>query len=309
MPVRDTPRAMLAQAIDSILAQSFRDFEFLILDDGSREQGTRQCLEQRAAQDSRIRLESGFARGVTATLNAGLALARGEFIVRQDADDWSEPQRIARQVAFLRANGEIALCGTAAWVHQQDGTPLWRTRAVQTDAAIRVALERDNPFVHGSTVFRRESALAAGGYREEFRCSQDYDFFWRLTEAGGAANLEEALYHYRYSKGSVSARRAEEQARAHRAAQRLARARRRGETEDVRAALEADAGRRGEAREAFRARLKQADHLMLAGAYRRATEEYARALRSHPASALAWAKLARCGVFVSLPAARKVCFR
>jgi glycosyltransferase involved in cell wall biosynthesis len=57
MPVRDTPRAMLAQAIDSILAQSFRDFEFLILDDGSREQGTRQCLEQRAAQDCRIRLE------------------------------------------------------------------------------------------------------------------------------------------------------------------------------------------------------------------------------------------------------------
>ena len=309
MPVRDTPVEMLDQAIDSILAQSFRDFEFLILDDGSREEATRQCIERRAGQDARIRLEYAPPRGVTATLNAGLERARGELVARQDADDWSETRRIERQIAFLRTHGEVALCGTAAWMHQQDGTPLWRTRAVATDAAIRAALEKGNPFVHGSAVFRRESALAIGGYREEFPCSQDYDFFWRLGEAGGAANLEEPLYHYRYSARSVSVRRAAEQARAHRAAQRLARARRRGEAEDVRAALEGDPDRRVEAREAFRARLKQADHLMLAGAYRRAAEEYAGALRSHPASALAWAKLARCGVFVSLPAAREVCFR
>jgi glycosyltransferase involved in cell wall biosynthesis len=309
MPVRDTPAAMLDQAIDSILAQSFRDYEFLILDDGSRDAQTRRCLERRAGQDSRIRLECGLARGLPATLNAGLARARGELIVRQDSDDWSETRRIERQVAFLRVHDEIALCGTAAWMHQQDGTPLWRTRAVAMPAAIRAALERGNPFVHGSTVYRRETALGIGGYREGSPCAQDYDFCWRLAEAGDGANLEEPLYHYRFSAGSISVRRAVEQGRAHRAAQMLARARRRGEPEDALAAFEAaiDSGEQGA--EAFRARLKQADHMMLAGEYRRALREYSGALRSHPASALAWAKLARCGVFVSLPVAREACFR
>ena len=160
---------------------------------------------------------------------------------------------------------------------------------------------------HGSTVYRRDAALEIGGYREELRCSQDYDFFWAFTEAGGAENLDEPLYHYRYRAGSVSAQKAGEQARAHRAAQVLARGRRRGEVEDV-AAL-ANGGDRETARAAFRARLKQADHLMLAGAYRRAAAEYGRALAAHPASALAWAKMARYGVFVSIPAAREVCFR
>ncbi len=309
MPVRDTPAAMLDQAIDSILAQSFRDFEFLILDDGSRDAGTLGCLDRRAGQDSRIRLECGPARGLPATLNAGLERARGELIARQDSDDWSETRRIERQVGFLRVHDEIGMCGTAAWMHQQDATPLWRTRAVQAPAAIRNALERGNPFVHGSTVYRRELALAIGGYREGSACAQDYDFCWRLTEAGDAANLEEALYHYRFSADSISVRRAVEQARAHRAAQMLARARRRGEPEDARAVFEAVINPAEEAREAFRARLKQADHMMLAGEYRRALKEYGGALWSHPASALAWAKMARCGVFVSLPVAREACFR
>src|SRR5579863_9426944 len=136
MPVRDTPAGMLDAAIDSILAQSFRDLEFLILDDGSRVEATRRCLDRRASQDTRIRLVPGPARGVTATLNDGLWRARGELIARQDSDDWSDRRRIERQIAYLRAHAEIGLCGTAAWMHQQDGTPLWRTRAVETDAAI-----------------------------------------------------------------------------------------------------------------------------------------------------------------------------
>ena len=306
--VRDTPPAMLDQAIDSILGQTFPDFEFLILDDGSRDEEVRSRLARRADRDRRICLAWEPHRGVTPTLNVGLKRARGEFVARQDADDWSEPQRVGRQLAFMRAHPETALCGCDTWRHQRDGTPLWRSRLPRTHEEILKAFLKGNPFVHGSAMFRRETALEIGGYREAFPCSQDYDFFWRLAEAGGTTNLAEALYHYRYAGDSVSAQRASEQACVADAAHRLAAARRRGEREDVAAALVAAgnnlAGNGGQ----FRAALKQADHLLLAGEYVRAGRAYANLLRAHPESPLGWGKLLRWAVFATLPPARRACF-
>jgi glycosyltransferase involved in cell wall biosynthesis len=308
MPVHDTPADMLDRALSSVRRQTFSDFEFLVLDDGSRSEPTRSCLELHAAADSRLRVEWEPHRGLTPSLNLGLKRARGELIARQDADDWSEPERLERQIVFLRAHPEIALCGCDAWRHQQNGTLLWRTRLPEAHDEILAAFWSGNPFVHGSVMFRKEAALCAGGYREEFACAQDYDFFWRLAELGGAATLNMPLYHYRYVSCAVTAGRALEQARAHRAARRLAAARQRGEIEDAREALAAD-GAATQERERLRTALKQADHLMLAGEYARAWRTYGSLLRSAPASGLAWAKLLRCVVFVALPPARKLCFR
>jgi predicted Zn-dependent protease len=158
-------------------------------------------------------------------------------------------------------------------------------------------------------MFRRQSALDAGSYRTELTCSQDYDFFWRLSERGEAGNLGEALYHYRFSGGSVSAHKAEGQALAHQAATLLARARKQGRPENVAQALsqarhimDREGGR-------YRAELKQADHLMLAGDYTRAWKAYRDLLAGHPGSPLAWGKLARLGIFCVVPAAREACFR
>lgn len=309
MTVRDTPPALLDQAIDSILGQTFPDFEFLILDDGSGNEEVRSRLARRADRDGRICLAWEPHRGVTATLNLGLKRARGEFVARQDADDWSEPQRLERQLAFLRAHPETALCGCNTWRHQRDGTPLWRSRLPRTHEEILRAFSKGNPFVHGSTMFRCEAALEIGGYREAFPCSQDYDFFWRLAEAWDAANLPEALYHYRYAGGSVSADRAAEQACVEDAAHRLAATRRRGEREDVAAALSAAGDKLSRNGGKFRAALKQADHLMLAGEYAAAGRAYATLLRSHPESALGWGKLLRWAVFATVPPARRACFR
>jgi hypothetical protein len=156
-------------------------------------------------------------------------------------------------------------------------------------------------------MYRREVALSVGGYREEFPCSQDYDFFWRMNEASGSVNLDEALYHYRFTGEAVSALRASEQARAHRAARILAAARHKGEREDFAAAFAAaDAAAPFDG---FRAALKQADHLMLAGDFRTARKAYLRQLQSHPASGLAWAKMLRLAVFAAIPPAREVSFR
>lgn len=228
MAVYDPPLDMLRQAIDSILNQTWADFEFVIVDDGSRDQVIRSFLVQRAKSDARIRIAWEPHRGLTASLNRGLELAGGKFIARQDADDWSAPSRLEQQLAWFRARPEMAVLGTDVWTHQQDGSPLWRLHLPETHAGILAALPLRNPFVHGSVMFSRAQAAAAGGYREEFRCSQDYDFFWRLAERGSARNLSEALYHYRYTSASVSAARACEQARAHRAIRRLGESRRRG---------------------------------------------------------------------------------
>ncbi len=307
MPVYMTPEAMLDQAIASILCQTLGNFEFLILNDGSPSERVRRQLEGWARLDTRIRLFHEPHRGVPGTSNRGLALARGEFVARQDADDWSEPDRLARQAAFLREHPEMVVAGTDTLSHQADGAPLWRLRLPHESTELGAAMWSGNPFVHGSVMFHRDRALSIGGYREELPCASDYDFLWRLSETGEAANLEEVLYHYRYTAGSISARRAAEQARVFRAAQALALARRRGDAENIPAAIE-EAGRQI-GLDALRASLKQADHFMLAGDFRGAGRAYCRLLQSHPGSALAWGKILRLAVFAAIPPAREVCFR
>jgi hypothetical protein len=157
-------------------------------------------------------------------------------------------------------------------------------------------------------MFSRRAALAIGGYSEQLTCSQDYDFFWRLSECGPAVNLGEPLYHYRYSAGSISAGRAAEQAVAHRATRKLAEARCLRLPPDVARALAAAREEIAQGGLAHRALLKQADHLMLAGAYRQAFYAYLQFLGRHPASPKAWGKLLRLGVFVTAPSFREACF-
>ena len=169
MAVYDPPLEMLDQALESILSQSFADFEFLIVDDGSQDPVVPNFLAQRAKCDRRIRIAAEPHRGLTASLNRGLALARGTWIARQDADDWSERVRLERQMEYVGTHPDTAVLGTGAWTHQQDGRPLWPLRLPTAHADILARLPRGNPFVHGSVMFSRAVAVAAGGYREEFQ--------------------------------------------------------------------------------------------------------------------------------------------
>src|SRR5262249_44117981 len=155
----NSPIDMLDQAIDSLLTQTFREFDLLIVDDGSSNESLRECLRRRSQDDSRIRIVREPHTGLTASLNRGLALAEGEFIARHDADDWSSPERLASQYAYFQKRPDAALCGTNAWTHQQSGRPLWKTRLPESRLNLLEAFPLGNPFVHGSTMFRREAAL------------------------------------------------------------------------------------------------------------------------------------------------------
>ena len=308
MGVYNPPAGMLTEAVESLLRQTLADFELLIVDDGSSEE-SRELLQQHGARDTRIRILWEPHRGLTGSLNRGLAAADSEYIARHDGDDWSIAERLSLQVRFLDARPELAVCGSNAWIHQENGRRLWRTHLPENERDVLAAFPHGNPMIHGSTMFRRAAALEAGGYCETFRCSQDYDFFWRLAEAGGAANLNEPLYHYRYVGGSISARKATEQLRAHRAIRKLAAARDKAQVLDPAMALQMADSELASDSGLYRARLKQADHQMLAGQYAEAAAAYGVLLREHPWNPLAWAKLARLGVFCGIPALRETCFR
>ena len=198
-------RDYLAEAIDSVLGQTFADFEFLIVDDGSID-GSAAMLEAYAARDDRVHVISQANQGLTRSLNTALALAKGEFIARFDADDVSLPDRFQRQVTALRLDPDMVLLGTEVELITHDGLRLGiRRHAGEHDEIRRRLLLGDGgALTHPVVMMRRSAVEAVGGYDESFPVGQDLDLFLRLTEVGKAANLAETLLLWRQHDSSVN---------------------------------------------------------------------------------------------------------
>jgi glycosyltransferase involved in cell wall biosynthesis len=203
----------LAQAIESILSQSFTDFEFLILDDGSKD-GTREIIEGFAARDPRIRPILRENRGLIASLNQLIGEARAELIARMDADDISKPERFARQITFLAENPECGVVGSwtedideAGGRYHLDGAdhPLDHEQFLE-------AVERGGSLLcHPSVIFRRDIVRSVGGYHAAFKHCEDMDLWLRLASVTRIANLPERLLRYRHYDEQISSRHATEQ--------------------------------------------------------------------------------------------------
>ncbi len=210
----------LRGAVDSILAQTLSDLEFIIVDDGSTDE-TARILD--AYADPRIvRLRNETNIGLTRSLNRGLAAARGTYIARQDADDVSLRDRLARQAAFLEANSACGVVGSTTLWTDDEGSEiqLWRQPLDNDD--LQHTLVRYCPLIHGSTMYRLSAAQEIGGYNEALRTGQDYDFWLRMSETWDMACLPEVLYHYRWHPAMASQARQPEQARNATAARREA---------------------------------------------------------------------------------------
>lgn len=202
LPVYNCPRYVGA-AIESILAQTHADFEFLIIDDGSTDD-TPSVLERYA--DPRIRHVRQANRGLAGTLNVGIEMARGELIARQDQDDLSHPERLARQLAYFQANPSCVLLGTAAEILEGE-TSSGRFHRHPTDSTqLRYELLFNNPFVHSSVMFPRAVVRAEGGYSTDpaRQPPEDYELWSRLARRGPVANLPDPLLIYREIPGSMS---------------------------------------------------------------------------------------------------------
>lgn len=197
----------LEASVRSILDQTFRDFELIIVDDGSTD-GTPEMLLTRQRADQRVVLVRQDHRGLTLSLNRGIAVARGAYIARQDADDISRPERFERQVAYLEAHPSVAALGTAADVIDTSGAIVGALTTARGAVAVKRGLVtlRSTP-VHGSVMMRKKALDAVGAYREAFPVSQDYDLWLRLSDRFEIDNIPDVLYQWRLDRDSVYAKR------------------------------------------------------------------------------------------------------
>lgn len=197
----------LGEAIESVLAQSFTDFEFLILDDGSTD-GTRAIIAGYAARDARIRPILRENRGLIASLNQLLDEARAPLVGRMDADDICHPERFARQTAFLAANPDHGVIGSRSEDIDEYGIPCLTAGSDHpvTHDEILAIIEQRTPLCHPSVMARRDVLLAVGGYHSAYRHCEDYDLWLRLATRTRLANLPERLLHYRRTDDQISNR-------------------------------------------------------------------------------------------------------
>jgi Glycosyl transferase family 2 len=200
----------LEQAVDSILAQTFTDLEFVIIDDGSTD-STPEVLRRYQTADHRVRVLHQENAGLTPSLNRGCQLARGTYVARMDADDVAFPDRLARQVEFLDRHPGVALLGSAVVRIDELGREIKRSECPTLHAEIVRALTRYNCFTHPTVMLRKDMLAAVGGYREAYRQAQDYDLWLRLSERYEVANLAEPLLYYRVYASQVSVRHLEQQ--------------------------------------------------------------------------------------------------
>ena len=196
----------LAAAVESMLNQTYRDFEFVIVNDASTD-GTAHRLRGYAAADPRLVLmDNTTHRGMAASLNRGLEVARGLYVARQDADDLSGPERLAEQVALLDQRPEVGLVGT--WVNFIDaaGQPMAKHPFPDStgNATIQAQLLIDCCFCHGSVMFRRQLLDGAGNYDEHLEGTEDYDLWLRLAEVTQLEKVPLFLYQYRFHQASFS---------------------------------------------------------------------------------------------------------
>jgi len=204
MPVYNAG-AVVREAIESILKQTFGDFEFIVVDDGSTDDSA-EILREYASRDDRIRLYTQENHGLIASLNRYCRLANGRYIARMDADDISLPTRLEKQFRFLEDHPEIGVLGT--WIQDIDerGIPGTAWPVPSDPAVIQWFLMFGNCIAHASVMMRREVLERAGYYRPNALHVEDYDLWIRVSEFTSVAILPEVLLYYRLLPQSVSGR-------------------------------------------------------------------------------------------------------
>ena len=212
LPVYNGER-FLAEALDSILTQTFADFELIAVDDGSTD-GSLAILRAYAERDKRVRIITRPNTGVVGARNDGLAATTGEFIAWMDSDDRSLPDRFLRQHDFLRTHAGIGAVSAAYQAMDEAGDYVGSPISNPCEPEkIRRALQRGRcALVQGVAMMRRDAVLRAGAYRRLFVSAEDYDLWLRMSEAVDLANLLDVLLLVRLHAASLSHKRPFKQA-------------------------------------------------------------------------------------------------
>lgn len=213
MPVYNAGR-YVGEAIESVLSQTFTDFEFLALDDGSTDNSL-SLLEAYTRHDSRLKIFTKPHEGMTRRLNEGLALARGQYIARMDADDLALESRLLEQVHHLEEDPDCVVVGTDLVMISEDGKELVIDRhECDHDKILQMLVNGAlGVITHATSMMQRQALIDVGGYREKFDGLEDLDLLLRLAEIGRLANIPRVLFKVRMHADSVCATRFRTQAR------------------------------------------------------------------------------------------------
>lgn len=204
----------IEQAIKSVENQTFKDWELIIVDDGSNDK-TEIIVEKYLNIDNRIKYYKKINSGLTKSLNFGLKKVKGKYIARLDADDiWME-NKLEQQVKVLEQNEEIYICGCAFSEIDENGDFICTQRTIflKDNSDIQKNLCKCNPFFHSSVVFRRVILEQIGMYNEDFKYAQDYEYWVRILSEYKGINLEEILACRRYTDDMISEKKEKEQRR------------------------------------------------------------------------------------------------
>jgi glycosyltransferase involved in cell wall biosynthesis len=246
MPAEHVPRVCVliaaynavpyvTEAIQSVLDQSFADFELLVVDDASTDE-TPAVLERFAQLDPRVRvLRMQVNSGPVMAANKGLAEVRAPLLARLDADDVCRADRLSQQVEAFDREPELVLLGSAFDYIDAAGQPIAQGNPPTDDATLQtVLMESGNPFCHPSIMMRTDALRSLGGYRQVLNpYGLDYDLCLRMAELGRIGNLPERLIGYRIHAGQITVTKMKPQLRSAQIYRALARLRRTGRPEDV----------------------------------------------------------------------------
>lgn len=204
MPVFNAER-YIEGSIESILQQTFHNFELIIVDDCSTDKSW-EIIQKYARNDKRVKiLKNKQNLGLSRTLNGGIHIARGKYIARMDADDWSYPDRLEKQYKFMEEHSEIGISGGSREVydkHMKKMISVYRYKL--TDSEIRKDIFLRSPFCHPAIVCRADILKKAGGYSELLGKSEDYDFYFKMGLLCEFGNLPDVLIKYRRCNSSAT---------------------------------------------------------------------------------------------------------
>lgn len=194
----------LSESIESVLKQTFTNFEFIIVDDGSTDNSV-EIIKRYKSQDSRIHLISKDNSGLADSLNRAIQIARGQWIARLDADDICEPMRLEKQFIFSQHNRSVVFIGTGHSVINSQGQVegIYSYPTSHEQLLSNLINIRKYP-AHSSAFFKADTVRALGGYRPRMKRSQDCDLWLRLSEMGRLASLKEPLIRLRYHSEQIS---------------------------------------------------------------------------------------------------------
>ena len=198
-------------AIKSILSQTFKNFEFIIVNDGSTDDSLARI---KSYNDKRITLIDQDNMGLVLSLNRAIDISKAKIIARQDADDLSEKDRLEKEFKILNESPEVVLLGSSITTIDESSKIMNVHKVLLNDAELKQELLIRSPFAHGSVMFRKTTFISSGGYIESDWPAEDYGLWLRMSKYGKFINIDSPLYKYRENTSGISAKNQNSQIRA-----------------------------------------------------------------------------------------------